>query len=168
MTGRIVTLGYLIDRERGRILLGRKKFGGAAGKLNGFGGKLEETDENIRAAMLREFEEETHARLLDPKLNAIVYFTYAPATEPDIVLYCYTASQWDGHPEETNEMTVEWYDLAQVPIADMWPGDQLWFQIAIGRRPSMISLQFIPGQDDPVRLEIDFEEPLRETHNPTL
>ena len=54
---RNATLVYIIKGDK--ILLGTKKYGGAKGILNGFGGKIEEFDKDILEAAKREVVEET-------------------------------------------------------------------------------------------------------------
>lgn len=52
-------LGFAFDRADNVILVQKTKPQWQAGKLNGVGGQIEETDDTPVAAMVREFQEET-------------------------------------------------------------------------------------------------------------
>lgn len=119
---RYATLGYLRDGER--ILLGKKKYGGAKGKLNGFGGKVDATDPSFTAALIREFKEETNLDIKDPTLKGTLVF---PNVEGDQVIHIYEVVEFSGIPEESDEMTVDWYDSSDIDIDNMWPNDKVWF-----------------------------------------
>jgi uncharacterized protein YaaQ len=57
-----LTLLLLHDADNDRLLLGLKKRGFGAGKLNGFGGKIEK-GETILAAALREMREDVQSSI---------------------------------------------------------------------------------------------------------
>lgn len=51
-------VGFLIDVNWNVVLIRKNKPDWQAGKLNGVGGKIEDTDVDVHSAMEREFEEE--------------------------------------------------------------------------------------------------------------
>lgn len=68
-------VGFLIDPDRDMVLLIRKnRPAWQAGKLNGIGGHIEETDRSAFDAMRREFEEETGLVVMNWKLMVSMFF----------------------------------------------------------------------------------------------
>ncbi len=115
---KLATICYLIDKDKNRILLGRKKYGVAKGILNGFGGKVEEADKSIKDAVIREFFEETSVTLIKPTLSGIIHFHYQDVSK-NACAYIYLCEKWEGEPKESKEMEVVWFDLDNIPINEM-------------------------------------------------
>ena len=44
-------------------------------------------------------------------------------------MYIYEVSQYTGEPVETKEMAPKWFAIADIPYADMWPGDSDWMSL---------------------------------------
>jgi len=81
------------------------------GKLNGIGGKIEE-GESQRAAMRREFEEETGAYVGDWRQFAIL-------NHSGNTVYCFVATQTDQELKTMTGEKVDWYyvkDIDQQPV----------------------------------------------------
>lgn len=138
-----VTLCFLIEEASNRILLGRKKYGEAQGKVNGFGGKVEASDLTITDALIREFYEETGAKVIKPRLKSIINFHNIDTSTNSNELwraFVYIANEWEGEPKESNEMTVEWIDKESIPFNEMWENDKLWFNIVMSDKLSEIDL----------------------------
>jgi len=87
-----LTLLFLHDAPRGRVLLGLKKRGFGAGKLNGFGGKVE-PGETLRAAALREMREESGLRALGARYAARLLFAFVGQRER-MSVHVFLASRW--------------------------------------------------------------------------
>jgi 8-oxo-dGTP diphosphatase len=115
-------------RERERILMIRKKRGLGAGKINGVGGRLE-PDELPLAGILREAQEELGITLIDPTKRGELHFQFLDGYS----LFCtvFVASEFDGAPIETEEAAPLWFDLGQLPFAEMWEDDELWLPKAL-------------------------------------
>ncbi|MDO8570117.1 MAG: NUDIX domain-containing protein [Candidatus Daviesbacteria bacterium] len=158
---KIATLCYLIDSKKKRVLLGKKKYGGAKGKLNGFGGKVETKDITILECIKREFLEETGISLNNPKLSNVVFFNWEGEKE-NLVVYVYKCTNWSGDPKESEEMTADWYKLDSIPIGKMWASDSIWFPLAIKYSELIINLYFQPNKDQPKEVSIKFNEKLYE------
>jgi len=110
-----------------QVLLGLKKRGFGAGKVNGFGGKLL-PGESPRAAMSRELLEECRLTVAPTSFEqrGLLVFRFPSAPHHDHRVRVYTASCFDGSPVETDEMKPEWHPLAGIPLARMWDDDALW------------------------------------------
>ncbi|HEY9075241.1 MAG TPA: 8-oxo-dGTP diphosphatase [Anaerolineaceae bacterium] len=110
-----------------RILLGYKKSGFGAGKVNGFGGKVEQ-GENPREAAARELWEECgiHAALADLNHHGMLAFRFPsrPAWDQDV--HVFSVRTWQGEPAESEEMIPAWYDQRAVPYERMWADDIHW------------------------------------------
>ena len=120
-----------IVRE-GRVLLIHKKTGIGAGKINGPGGKLEEGESAVEAAV-REVEEELCITPHAPVEMGILRFAFVDGLH----LHCtvFRSEGFDGDPTETREAKPEWFDLDAIPYDRMWADDIHWLPgMLSGRR----------------------------------
>jgi len=110
-----------------QILLGMKKTGFGRGKYNGFGGKLE-VGETPLVGAVRELAEEcgivAEAADLRPAGELLFIFPANPELNHDVHLY--VLHKWQGEPQEMQEMKPVWFDVAEIPYAEMWAGDCYW------------------------------------------
>ncbi|MFH0891052.1 MAG: 8-oxo-dGTP diphosphatase [Candidatus Liptonbacteria bacterium] len=117
----------LLVRE-GEVLLAMKKRGFAAGRWNGVGGKLE-PGETIEQCAVRESEEEIGVRSGAEDLERVAnlrFFFPAHKKEWNQEVVIYLVHKWQGEPKETEEMQPWWFKHANIPYAEMWPGDIHW------------------------------------------
>lgn len=124
-TKKLYTLVFL--RNEKEILLGFKKRGFGINKWNGFGGKVEQNEAVIDAA-IRELKEECCVTVKKDDLKNIGHLEFT--FEGDTVMMdvrVFSASVYKGDPRETEEMAPKWFDLDKVPFEDMWPDDKIWF-----------------------------------------
>lgn len=112
------------------ILLGLKKRAFGVLKPNGFGGKVEE-GESIRAATIRELEQESClvAREEDLQQVALIHFYFAG--KPQFECHVFTLNTWEGDPAETEEMIPRWYSLDEIPYDLMWAADKAWLPLML-------------------------------------
>lgn len=156
----IATLCYLFDKKNKKILMGTKKYGGAKGLLNGFGGKIEDSDKTISAAVVREFFEETTIKINKPKLRSILSFH--EKNKEMVTVYLYFSSSWNGQPKETKEMKVFWLPIDKIQVEKMWPSDQLWFPIILKFENTIIDVYFDKHSPFPKRFDVKFSQKLYE------
>jgi 8-oxo-dGTP diphosphatase len=129
----LATLCYLRSGGRTLMLLRDKKPGDVhAGKYNGLGGKLE-PGESPDECVLREFEEESGLRLLDPRLRGVLTFPHF-AKGQDWVVFVYTATRYEGKTIDSAEGTLEWVPDAEVPGLNLWEGDRIFLPWLDGER----------------------------------
>ncbi len=128
------TLVFLLrDAE---ILLGLKKRGFAQGKINGFGGKIE-NGESIESAAVRELHEECGVRvdLADLVPVARLDFFFPAKPEWDQAVHAFTVKRWHGEPIETEEMQPMWIKTNLIPYDRMWADDIHWLPLVLqGKR----------------------------------
>ena len=118
------------------ILLGLKKRGFAQGKLNGFGGKIE-NGESIESAATRELYEECGVRVnvADLKPVARLEFFFPAKPEWDQVVHAFVVNHWQGEPIETEEMQPMWIKTNAIPYDRMWADDIHWLPLVLqGKR----------------------------------
>ena len=90
-----LTLLLLQDAPRARVLLGLKKRGFGAGKLNGFGGKVD-PGETVLAAALREMREESGLRVRGGARYA-AHLTFAFVGQRErMSVHVLTARRWEA------------------------------------------------------------------------
>jgi len=134
---RDATLVFLIKGETlSEILLGLKKAGFAQGKLNGFGGKVE-NGETIERAAVRELKEETGVQVSEQDLRRMAHLTFVFPAKPewDQVVHVFLARQWEGEPAESAEMRPAWYRVSEIPFESMWQDDPHWLPLILrGKR----------------------------------
>ena len=106
-----------------RVLLIHKKTGIGAGKINGPGGKLEDGESALEAA-IREVEEELHITPHQPEQMGVLRFAFRDGLH----LHCtvFRSSGFDGEPAETREAKPEWFDFDAIPYDRMWADDVHW------------------------------------------
>jgi len=133
------TLAYVFSDNK--VLLGTKKYGNAKGKLNGFGGKIEETDKNIYEAVKREVYEETNLKITDPPLHGVLIFNHKNKREKNVV-YIFKIKNFKGRIKESDEMSVQWVEVGSIPRNKMWDSDKYWFDYILEDRKFEIELVF--------------------------
>lgn len=107
-----------------KVLLGMKKKGLGTGWWNGFGGKVEPGEE-IETAAVRETEEEIGIKISELEKRGVIFFHFEG--DPDIIeVHIFAALQFEGEPQESEEMKPEWFDKDKMPYENMWPADREW------------------------------------------
>ncbi len=121
-TKKVLTL--VIIHTSVAVLLGYKKRGFGMGRWNGFGGKVE-AGESIEDAATRECVEE--AGVTPIALASCGVLTFVFDGDPVLLeVHLFRASQFRGEPRESDEMRPQWFPLADIPYATMWPDDRYW------------------------------------------
>ncbi len=155
------TICYLHSNDS--YLLGEKKYGGAQGKVNGFGGKIETTDQSIYDAVKREFREETSIQLNAPKYCGIIEIFKNETRKA--IFYLFKADDFIGQPQESEEMKVYWVKNTEVPFEKMWASDALWLPLFLKNDNIRVKLYFQEGNDKADRMEVTFNATLDETYH---
>jgi 8-oxo-dGTP diphosphatase len=113
------TLIYL--RKDNKILLGKKLRGHGMGKIVGVGGKFEE-GETAEECAVRETFEETSVKIT--KFEEVGRVVYDNLHYKDHVIreqmHVFFATEWDGEPQDSDELDLEWYALRDMPYEKMW------------------------------------------------
>lgn len=125
MTDKYCTLLFL--KKEDKILLAMKKRGFGSGKYNGVGGKIEPT-ETLEQALARECKEEINVTPMHYWKVAEHDFIMDSDTKSPWHMYvhAYFCDEWMGEPTETDEMAPEWFEVKDIPYAEMWQDDEYW------------------------------------------
>jgi 8-oxo-dGTP pyrophosphatase MutT (NUDIX family) len=140
---RKVTLCYLINEEKGMVLLAMKKRGFGTGKWNGVGGKLDK-GESVEQALVRETKEEIGVDLISFKKIGVIKFYFSEAQDRsfDQEVNVYTADSWKGSPSESDEMSPRWFGINEIPFDQMWSDDRFWLSDALNGKYVEASFMF--------------------------
>ena len=77
---------------------------------------------------MREIKEEAYILPTDLRKRAIFEFTFEG--NPEILeVHFFSASEFTGEPQESEEMRPQWFMEDEVPFSDMWPDDIHWFPL---------------------------------------
>jgi 8-oxo-dGTP diphosphatase len=114
-----------------RVLLIRKKRGLGAGKINGPGGRLDDGETPIEAAV-REVREELRITPTEVRQHGELLFQFTDGFS--IHGYVFRAESWEGEPEETEEAIPLWTPLDRIPYDEMWADDRIWLPWLLDRR----------------------------------
>ncbi len=125
----IKTCTLLFLRKDDEILLAMKKRGFGEGHWNGIGGKVE-PEETIKQALVRECQEEIHVTPTEFTKVAVHDFVF-PDGSPDMKVYAYIATKWQGTPTETEEMAPQWFAIKDIPYNTMWEDDIIWLPLVL-------------------------------------
>jgi 8-oxo-dGTP diphosphatase len=115
----------------GRILLIRKKRGLGAGKINGPGGRLDDGEIPLEAA-IREVHEELRVTPVDVRQHGELLFQFVDGFS--IHGYVFRADGFEGEPTETDEAIPIWTPVDRIPYGEMWADDRIWLPWLLDRR----------------------------------
>ncbi|MFN2185926.1 MAG: 8-oxo-dGTP diphosphatase [Anaerolineae bacterium] len=109
------------------VLLGYKKEGFGAGKITGFGGKVEPGETPVAAAV-RELAEETGITAALEDLLAVgqLRFLFPRSPAWSQLVHVFLSERWVGVPREGREMRPAWYAVDQLPYEQMWQDSVYW------------------------------------------
>lgn len=122
---KILTLCLVVKEDK--ILLGMKKRGWGKGKWNGFGGKVEEGETIIEAA-IREMKEESGLEINDLEEKGTVIFQYLD-TRKLLEVHIFNVLKYSGEIMESEEMLPQWFDIKEIPFDNMWADDIYWMPL---------------------------------------
>lgn len=123
-----LTLSFLL--AKGSICLALKKRGFGEGNWNGYGGKLN-GGEGIKEGAVREILEESAVRV-DPRyLEQVAYIEFLFENGRHLAVHTFFVRSWNGEPEETEEMSPQWFSFTDIPYTTMWEDDQYWLPRAL-------------------------------------
>jgi mutator protein MutT len=131
------TILFLVKDDKVLLAMKKERFG--KGKWNGVGGKAEPGESPEQAAQ-REAREEIGIKVKELEKVAILKFVYPKDGETenkgwDQECYTYICRDWEGEPQETEEMRPQWFGQSELPFDQMWPDDPLWLpRILAGER----------------------------------
>lgn len=127
MQPKISTLVFVFNTED-QILLAMKKRGFGAGNWNGAGGKVTPI-ESILDGVRRELTEETGLTIPSEQfeVSGLLHFRFPHEPQWNQDCHVYRSMQYTGpEPVESEEMNPKWFNIANIPYAQMWKDDIYW------------------------------------------
>ncbi len=118
-------------KKDNEILLAKKKRGFGVGKYNGVGGKIEGT-ETPEEAMIRETKEEISVvPTRYEKVGVVSFDEFYKGEKTNLVFHLYMVYEWEGTPEESEEMIPKWFSVENIPYNQMFPDDKYWLPLIL-------------------------------------
>ncbi len=126
---KLSTLVFL--RRNEEVVLAMKKRDLGKGKWNGAGGKVN-PDESVLQAAIRETKEEIGVTPIKLEQTALLNIYYIDKQQPEVwEIHVFICTEWEGEPQESEEMRPQWFKLDNLPFQDMWPDDNYWLLKAL-------------------------------------
>ena len=122
----LATLLFIVQGDQ--MLLIRKLRGLGAGKINGPGGRLDDGETPVEAAV-REVEEELGITPLDPVERGQLRFQFVDGYS--IHGFVFHATRFEGEPRATAEAIPLWTPLDRIPYEEMWADDRHWIPLML-------------------------------------
>lgn len=123
----VATLGYVVSRDRQRVLMihrNKREDDYHLGKYNGLGGKLD-PDEDVTSCMRREIREEAGIECIDMQLRGVISWPGFGMYGEDWLGFIFRIDGYEGEPIDANhEGTLEWIERARLMELPMWEGAQ--------------------------------------------
>jgi 8-oxo-dGTP diphosphatase len=139
------------------VLLGLKKTGFGTGKIVSLGGHIEHGESVVQAAV-REVREESGILVepVDLRGLGVIAFRFPARPQWDLLVTVFVADRFSGKPEESDEITPEWFPVDQLPYARMWDDARYWVpRILAGER---VTADITFAQDSETVAEARFGE----------
>jgi len=109
------------------ISVGIKKRGFGCGKINGFGGKIEQGETNEEAAKRELLEESSVTGEGLKRVGFLKFFM----THIIMNVHVYTCYEFSGECEESDEMKPMWVNVADIDYDKMWSDDRFWLPLVL-------------------------------------
>jgi 8-oxo-dGTP diphosphatase len=134
----LATLGYVLSRDRSRVLMVHRNARPGdqhLGKYNGLGGKLER-DEDIAGGMRRELMEEAGLEAMAMRLRGTISWPGFGRAGEDWFGFVFVIDDWRGEPPAANaEGQLEWIEVDRLLDLPLWEGDRHFLPLVFDEDP---------------------------------
>ncbi len=121
----LATLCYLKQNNKTLMLHRVKKENDMhEGKWNGLGGKFE-PGETPEECVIREIEEESGLKIINPTLHGWISF---PAFDDikDWFVFIFSSTEFSGELIDSDEGNLEWIEDEKISSLNLWEGDKIF------------------------------------------
>ena len=155
------TLGFLF--RNGKIILAEKKRKIGAGKLNGYGGKIEDGEDKI-GSLVREVEEECGVLLQEEKCEELgfVDFSRENKKELDARVYVYRIDDFSGEPKEMPGAGMgapEEFPLDKIPYERMILGTEQFLNFVLEGKKFKGEIRYSEHGESLVKCVVELDKP---------
>ncbi len=118
-----------------------KKRGFGQEKWNGYGGKVTEK-ETPRTAAVREIKEESDLSVSEEALKQVGLINFYFDGDHAFECHVFLVREWQGEPQESDEMRPCWFSASQLPFEKMWVADVLWLPLVLAGKKLKAEVNF--------------------------
>jgi 8-oxo-dGTP pyrophosphatase MutT (NUDIX family) len=134
----------------GKVLLGLKAKKIGQGRWNGYGGGID-GEETPEQSILRELAEEAKITASADSLEKVAIVDFHNTNSDGFAFTCrvhvYFVSQWEGEPQETEEMLKPtWFKKDSLPLDGMMPADREWLPVVLTGKKIIAEAYYAPFQ----------------------
>ncbi|MHA1549902.1 MAG: 8-oxo-dGTP diphosphatase [Alphaproteobacteria bacterium] len=133
MKNKVGNLVLIEDIKVNKILLIEKKRGHLKGYYNFPGGKKEELETSVQAA-IRETEEETNLKIEQLKKIGELYFENIIKGRRFFV-ECFYTNKFEGEAKESEECSVFWKEKSEIDFSRFYESDKIWIPLFLEQIP---------------------------------
>lgn len=127
----LATLCYVIHNGKTLMLFRNKKPNDYhEGKWNGLGGKFEQ-GESPEECAIREVEEESGLKMINPKMKGFITFPMFDGKK-DWYVFLFTTDKFTGNLIDSNEGKLEWVPNNELVNLNLWDGDKIFIPWLFG------------------------------------
>ncbi len=102
------------------------------GKWNGLGGKFEQ-GESPEECAVREVEEESGLKMINPKMKGFITFPMFDGKK-DWYVFLFTSDNFTGKLIDSNEGKLEWIPNNELVNLNLWDGDKIFIPWLFGNK----------------------------------
>jgi len=139
---------FLINRDKDSnvitdVCLAKKKRGFGKDLWHGVGGKFEFPDKKYEDTVIRETKEEINVTPISFYQKAGLNVRMPLFSEELYFIEVYLCDKWQGNPEETEEMSPQWFKTKDIPYGQMIEDVKYWLPLLLEEKSLEANINYV-------------------------